>query len=174
MRSLRRPTVVESITVVGVVTVLASVILIPDSATSTRWELERRARDWKRTAVPAPADSSLISTNVDLTGEWGNQHRLTGSTFVFTKRSQRQYDAQFATTGCFGGCSFDRVASVDNGVVTLNEAVAEYRPRTYNTLYVIRVGETNYLVPAVGIREFERALTSGTDGWRWHVFSQRE
>ena len=174
MRFLQKPTIAEAITIVGVAAVLTALILMPDSATSTRWELERRARDRKETTIPGPADSSMIASNVDLAGEWINEHRLTRSSFVFTKRSQQQYDAQFATSGCLGGGRFPRVASVNDGVVTLDEAVAEYMPSTYNTLYAFRVGEADYLVPADGIREFERLLASGSDGWKWYVFSRRD
>ena len=174
MRLLRKPTIVETITFMGVAAVLAALILIPDSATSTRWELERRVRDWQQTSVPGPDDSSLIPTELDLAGEWTNEHRLTRSSFVFTKRSQQEYDALFATSGCLGGCRLPRVASVNKGAVTLNEPVAEYMPRTYNVLYAIRIGEADYLVPADGIREFERERTSGSDGWKWYVFSRRD
>ncbi len=41
---LRRLTIVESLTVIAVLAVLAGFIFIPDSATSTRRSLERRAR----------------------------------------------------------------------------------------------------------------------------------
>jgi len=48
-----------------------------------------------------------------------------------------------------------RTATVRDGVTTLSSAVAEYLPRTYNTLYMVRVDDADYLVPADGIRDFE-------------------
>lgn len=173
MRSLRHLSLADLVIAVSLVGLLAAAFL-PDTATSMRWKLERRARDWKPSTFSGLADESLLALDIDLAGEWINEHRLTRSSFMFTKRSPQQYDAEFATSGCLGGCRFHRMAYMKNGVVTLNEAVTEYMPRTYDTLYPIRIGERAYLVPADGVREFEGKLASGSGDWRWHVFERRD
>ena len=63
-----------------------------------------------------------------------------------------------------------RIASVANGVISLDGAIAEYRPRTYDTLYVISVDGAEYLLPAQWIAEFEQKLRSEGDGWQWYLY----
>jgi len=172
MPTLRKPTTAETVTLWAILAVFAGMILIPDSATSTRWGLERRAQNWTPTIVPALADQSLLATDVELAGKWSNHHRLTRSSFAFSKTSDRGYDADFITGGCLGGCRLSRTASVQNGVVTLDRAVAEYILRTYNTLYAVRIDGQEYQVPAYGIQTFEQQLAFDSDGWKWHVFSR--
>ncbi len=172
MRYVRRQTLAEIVAVLGIVAVLCAIVFIPDSATSTRWHLERRAREYRAKSVDAPADPSLLATDIDLAGEWINDGLRTYSSFVFTKRGPGQYGVQFTTHGCLGGCKLSRMASLSDGIISLDGAVAEYVPRTYNTLYAIRVDNLIYLVPADGIREFERSRASGSDKWRRYAFSR--
>ncbi len=169
---LRRLTIVESLTVIAVLAVLAGFILIPDSATSTRRSLERRARTWNSSNAYILTDLSLIPTDVDLNGEWATRRRLNHTTFKFSKRADGKYDVQFTTGGCLGGCELMRTAECSEGTIVLDGAVAEYMPRTYNTLYAIRIDDAEYLLPADNLSDFERALASGSGNWKWYVHSR--
>lgn len=169
---LRRPTIVESLTMVAVLGILTSLIFVPDSATSTRRSLERRARDWKRSSVPTVTDRSLIATDIALSGEWTTRRRLNHTAFTFVERTDGKYDVQFSTGGCLGGCKLSRVGTLSEGVLVLDRAVAEYVPRTYDTLYAIRIDDIEYLLPADSVRDFERAIASGSGDWRWYVHSR--
>jgi hypothetical protein len=174
MRFFRRLTIVESITLAAIGAVLASLIFIPDSATSVRRSLEKRARSWVPGSIPPLPDSLVRSTDLTLTGEWVSRAHLTRSSFVFAPGNDDNYDAQFSTSGCLGGCKLSRSARLTEGVIKLNGAVAEYIPRTYDTLYGIRIGADDYLLPAVSVLAFERERAAGSNVWKHYVFSRAE
>jgi len=163
-----RPTIVESITIVAVL----AMIVVPDSATATRRSLERRAHNWKPSLVPNLSDRSLIATDISLSGEWTTRRRLNHTAFTFSKRPDGKYDVQFSTGGCLGGCELTRIATLSDGAIILDGAVAEYVPRTYDTLYAIRIDNDEYLLPAENVPDFERDLASGTDDWKWYVHAR--
>ncbi len=169
---LHRQTIVESLTMVAVLAILAGFIFIPDSATSTRRSLERRARNWKPSVDPIITDRSLIATDIALNGESTTRHRLNHTAFTFVKRKDGKYDVQFSTGGCLGGCELTRIAEFSHGVIILDGAVAEYVPRTYDTLYAIRIDNDEYLLPAESLPDFERDLASGSDDWKWYVHAR--
>ncbi len=158
---------------IAVLAILAGLIFIPDSATSTRRSLERRARNWKPSSVPTFTDPSLIATDIALSGEWTTRRRLNHTTFKFAKRADGKYDVQFSTSGCFGGCELTRIAEISDGAIMLDGAVAEYVSRTYDILYSIRVDNIEYLLPAESVPDFERDLASGSDDWKWYVHTRR-
>jgi len=164
-----RPTIVESITIVAVLAILVCLIVVPDSATATRRSLERRARNWKPSLVPNLSDRSLIATDISLSGEWATRRRLSHTAFTFAKRPDGQYGVQFSTGGCLGGCELTRIATFSDGAIMLDGAVAEYVPRTYDTIYAIRIDNDEYLLPAESVPDFERDLASGSDDWKWYV-----
>ncbi|ELP34622.1 hypothetical protein [Rhodopirellula baltica] len=169
MKRLRRLTVVEWLTILGVMLVLGG-LLLPDSATTTRWRLEERARDFTSVSVARLADETIVAMDVDITGTWTCSHRLNRSEFTFSPRPDGQFNVDFSRSGCLGGCQLRRTASIDRGVIGLDAAVAEYLPRTYNTLYVIRVHGAVYLLPAEWLSDFERELDADAGGWEWYVF----
>ena len=169
---LRRPTVVESLTMVAVLAILAGLIVFPDSATSTRRSLERRARNWNPSGVPTITDRSLIATDIALNGGWTTRRRLSHTAFTFVKRTDGKYDVRFSTGGCLGGCNLSRVGTLSDGVLVLDGAVAKYVPRTYDTMYAVRIDDADYLLPAASVRDFENAIASGSDDWRRYVHSR--
>jgi hypothetical protein len=166
---LRRLTIAEWLTILAVVVVLGG-LLFPDSATTTRWNLEKRARNFKPTFIDKLTSESMVVPDARVVGSWTCRHRLNRSTFTFSKRNDGQLDVEFVTSGCLGGCNLSRIASMDGGVIQLNLAVAEYVPRTYDRLYVIRLDGTEYLLPAHALSDFERQLDTGSDGWEWYLF----
>ncbi|MCL4205059.1 MAG: hypothetical protein KJ000_21470 [Pirellulaceae bacterium] len=174
MKRLRRPTVVEWITIVGVSAILAAVLLIPDTATSTRRQIERRARDFEAGSVDRLTDESILAADADIAGRWIRWHRLNRSTLFFLPRPDGRFDVRFATAGCGGGCEFVRIASFANGVIRLDGAIAEYGPRTFDTLHPIRVDGAEYLLPAHGLAEFEEKLRSDGDGWQWYPYRRAD
>ncbi len=169
MKRIGRLTILEWLTILFILAVLGGLFL-PDSATTTRWNLEKRARDFASTDIARLSDESIIATDPDIAGTWTCRHRLDGSVFTFSRRDDGQFDVDFSTSGCLGGCDLRRTAKIDKGIIRLDAAVAEYRPRTYNALYVIRIAGTEYLLPAELISDFERELQSGSDDWGGYVF----
>ena len=135
MKRLRRLTVVEWLTILFIVAVLGG-LLLPDSATTTRWHLEKRARDFASADIARLSDESILATDPDIAGTWTCRHRLDGSVFTFSRRDDGQFDVDFSTRGCLGRCDLRRTAKIDKGVIRLDAAVAEYLTRTYNTLLI--------------------------------------
>lgn len=169
MKRIGRLTVVEWLTILFIVAVLGG-LLLPDSATMTRWQLEKRARDFVSADVATLSDESIIVTDPDIAGTWTCRHRMDGSEFTFSRRGDGQFDVDFSTSGCLGKCDLRRAAKIDKGIIRLDAAVAEYRTRTYNTLYVIRIDGSEYLLPADGLSDFEQEVKSGSGGWEGYVF----
>lgn len=169
MKLLHRVTWDEWFTILCVA-IFVGGTLLPDSATQTRWRLERRARDFKKTITPKLHDKSIIATDAAIAGAWICRHRLDRSSFVFTGRPDGQFDADFSTSGCLGGCTLKRTARFDGGVIRLDSAVAEYVPRTYDTIYAVCIQGTEYLLPAERLSDFEQELGTGTRGWERYVF----
>ena len=169
MKLIRRFTVVEWLTIFGVLVILGG-LLLPDSATTTRWSLEKRARNFAATPAATLTDDSIIATDVNITGTWTCRHRMNWSSYAFTARPDGKFNADFRTGGCLGGCELQRTARFDRGAIRLDAAVAEYLPRTYNTLYSIRIADTVYLLPAEWLPDFERELDSDSDRWQWYVY----
>jgi len=52
--------------------------------------------------------------------------------------------------------------------------VAEYLPRTYDTLFALRIERVEYLLPSVLIREFEEEFNAGSDHWNRLVFQRTQ
>ena len=171
---LRRPTIVESLAMVAVLDILAVLICVPDSAASAQRSLERRARNWKSSGAPTVPDRSLIATDIALNGTWTTRRRLSYTQFTFVRRRDGKYNVQFSTGGCLGGCRLSRVGTLSEGVLVLDGAVAEYGRRTYDTLYTVRIGGVDCLLPAESVQDFERAMAAGSDDWRRFVHSRRD
>jgi hypothetical protein len=88
---------------------------------------------------------------------------------IICRAHDGDYDVSFSTGGCLGSCELPRTATIDNGLITLNAAVAEYVPNTYRSLYVIRVRGSDYLLPTTSVADFEREIAAGTDHWQRYV-----
>ena len=169
---VRRPTIVECITMIAVLAILAGLIFIPDSATATRRDIERRARDWKPTVAPFLNDRSLIDTEVSLTGQWQTPRRLSHTEFTFEPRTDGRYNVRFRTGGCGGGCELSRTATLTDGVIVFDGAVVEYSRKTYDTMVAMRLDNVQYLLPAESVADFERELASGSGDWKWYVHTR--
>jgi len=148
-------------------------LLLPDTGTQTRRDLERRVRDWERTPVATLAEPSLLSRDCELSGDWIDRGKYHRNAFSFRRRSDDRYSVDFTTNGCMGGIGLERVSCCDKGVITLNAPVAEYSWRTYDLLYAICVDETDYLLPAESVEDFERERAAGTDVWQRYVFRRK-
>lgn len=172
MRRFRKPTMVETITLIAITAILAAVIFIPDAAKTTRRQLERRAHDWNRTTAPVLSDNSLIAADMSLMGKWVNRHRLNFTAFTLTNRMDGRFYVSFTTGGCLGSCELSRVGTMVDGAVVLDGAVAEYVGRVYDTIYAIRVGNTEYLLPAESVPAFERERNAGSERWKRYVHSR--
>lgn len=173
MRFLRKVTVVEW-AVIGAIASLLALVALPDNHTFTRWELERRARNWQPGVAPDLADASRLAADFALDGAWERRGHLHGSSLVFQQASESQLVATFSTAGCLGSCQLTRNVELIAGLVTLDGAVAEYGGGTYDTLVAIRVDDVDYLLPATSVHDFERAQAAGSDDWRRYLFRRGE
>ena len=172
MIRLRRPTIVECITIIVVIAILAGLVFIPDAATATRRDMERRARDWKPIVAPNLKDGSLLDTEVSLAGQWHTPRRLSHTEFTFDLRTDGRYNVRFRAGGCGGGCELSRTATLTDGVILFDGAVVEYSRKTYNSMVAIRLDNVQYLLPAESVADFERELATGTGDWKWYVHSR--
>lgn len=148
-----------------VVVIAVGLLIVPDTATATRWRLERRAEQWQPKSFAVLADRAILSPQVDLSGTWSCRHRRDDTTFTFSPRRDGRFEVDFTTGGCLGSCRLERIATVDQGVIRLDRAVAEYLPRTYDRLYAIRLDGTDYLLPEPSVPEFERERAAGSVQW---------
>ncbi len=70
-----------------------------------------------------------------------------------------------------------RTGHYSGGALVLNRPVEEYFPLTYQRLYAVRVGSTEYLVPDVVVARFQNAMVPGTwdaggSGVRFYAFTR--
>ena len=147
--------------IVGVLLVL---VFAPDPDTLTRRKLESRARDWQPTAVDGiRPQRSIIVDDANVVGEWTVSRRLDGSSLSISPSAPNAYSVAFSTAGCCGACRMQRAARFENGVLTLDEPVAEYYPAVYDTLYAIRANGEDLLLPAPFVQQFEEGLADDRD-----------
>lgn len=160
--------------VVGAIVADVAMLCLPDSATRKCWELKRRALDWKKEPPTTLDDPSRLSIKESPAGTWRRRGHLNWAALEIAEPLAGRSQVESSTGGCMGTCALARTASIRDGVVTLDGAVAEYTPRTYDTLYLVSVEGWEYLLPAPCVPEFERSLDADTEDWTHHVFRRVE
>ena len=149
----------EALVIVAILGLLAALFL-PDSATRTRWEIERRAREWEpSSADQRQPDPSFMAANVSIVGEWAVCRHRNGSSMTISENSPGKFTVLFSTYGCMGRCDFQRDARFDNGILTFDRPVSEYFPVAYDTLYAVRVAGDDLLLPAAFVTKFQHGLS---------------
>lgn len=165
-----RLAVPEWATLVAIAALWVAFHHVPDNHARTRLELEARASNWQANSRATVSNPALLVDDIRLAGTWVCKQRLTSSSFEFTPTNRRGFVAQFSTHGCLGGCELRRGATFSGGTIRLDDAVAEYRPRTYDTLYAVQIDGVEYLLPEHSVPMFERELTSSDGAWKFYVF----
>lgn len=123
-------------------------------------QVEAELRGWKRSKshdfIP-PA--SLRSTEVNLTGTWSHSTGFDHAAFYFLPAQGATLPLYLVTGGCTGLWELKRTARYENGVVTLSRPIKTYPSLCYDRLYRLRIGEKEYLVPDIGVEEFQKAIS---------------
>jgi len=147
--------------VIAAVAGMLGALFLPDSATTARWEIERRARTWRPTSADRKQpDPSIMATDIDILGEWEVDRHRSGSSLTVTRASSPTFAVHFSTWGCVGQCEFDRTGRLRNGILKLDQPVAEYSRGAYDTLYSVRVNGEELLLPAAFVSEFQNRLAA--------------
>lgn len=155
LRVWRLLTPVEWLTVAIICGVLAA-LFSPSSSTIARRKIERRAREWRPPESDRkPPSTSLMAPDFNIAGMWAVRRHLNASSMTIVRKGPGEYSVAFSTAGCMGFCEFQRSARLQNGVITLDAAVAEYMPCAYETLYAVRANGEELLLPAAFVDEFE-------------------
>jgi hypothetical protein len=134
--------------------------------------VEAELRGWK----PGPENDhaprdAIRSQGIDIVGTWRSEPFRGNSSIEIGHPGSGEYGVTFSDGGCLGWWRLHRLGRYANGVLTLNAPVREYGVYTYQRLYMVRVGETDYLVPDARIEQFESNLAA--DGkWFKDRFSQ--
>ena len=171
MQRFRMPTLSEGIVILGIVVVLGALVS-PSSHTLTRWELERRVRDWKPAPLKMLGNAELLASDIDLSGDWNWKLAHSSAGITFAPRSGDEFEVHFWTGGCLGGCDWSRTATFAKGVITLDRAVAQNDRRAFNMLYAIRVEDTDYLLAEPDVPRFEEEFRREAGNCSWYVFKR--
>jgi len=95
------------------------------------------------------------------------------------RRSDGNYDIDFATSGCLSGWQLKRTGSYRDGVLTLDRPVREYCPITFKTMYAMRVDGKELLLPAPNVDDLLKALDTagnsrpGTIGVSFYTYGRQ-
>ena len=129
-------------------------LLGPDSATRARRAIMQRIRSWKPSAADTTApDSRRLVPDLELVGHWSVRRHLNGSSLEIQKLPSGEFRVRFATGGCLGSYEAVQTATFRDGILTLDEPVAEYLPAVYDRLYAVRVADEVRLLPAARVSD---------------------
>jgi hypothetical protein len=121
---------------------------------------ESKLVHWKPDAHSETAPLPEIRRpEMSLDGTWRVSRGMDGTTLWVRMLPSGSCVVTFQTGGCLGHWTLKRTGQILNGIMTLDRPVAEYLPLTYRRLYAVRVGGTDYLVPAPAVRDFEQNLS---------------
>jgi hypothetical protein len=97
---------------------------------------------------------------MDLAGTWSLRRHYDGSSLNIQTNPSGNYGVEFSTGSCQGGCKLERHGEFRDGVLTLDQPVAEYSHAVYQKLYAIRIADTDYIVPSPFVPAVAAALSS--------------
>lgn len=145
---------------------------------STRMEAELAKRSPGSADKQVPPEK-LRDRSLDIEGDWIGRTGMDSAQMSIKRRSEREYDIDFATGGCLGHWKLKRTGSYHEGVLTLDRPVQEYCPITFKTLYAVRVDGKELLLPASNIDDLLRDLYNsgnsrpGTIGVSFYTYGRR-
>ncbi len=121
-------------------------------------------------------DPKLLAPDMKIAGPWSfTDSRYFGTDLRFSP-SRDGYIAHFHAWGCTGEIALKRTATFSGGVVRLNLPVRDFWPNTYQTLYAVRIGKKDFLIPSSVAKEFETGLNpehTVVAHLAWHVLQRK-
>ncbi len=158
---MRFPNLLECIVIIAIVFVLIGQLL-PSPYEGERREVETKMKTWRPGPDIPIAETNLLSSDVDLNGEWtrGGTHSRCIIT-ISGNNVAEIYQVEF-----FGRWGLWQTTATRNGSrLTLAEPVAENSETIFDTLWIIRVGNDEFLVPMARTEEFNKARAA--KDWLW-------
>lgn len=150
-----------------------------------KWTRESSARMEAELAkwTPSATDKQvppekLRDRSFDIEGDWIGRTGMDSAQMSIKRRSDREYDIDFATGGCLDHWKLKRTGSYHDGVLTLDRPVQEYCPITFKTMYAIRVDGKELLLPAPNVDDLLKDLDnsgnsrSGTIGVSFYTYGR--
>jgi hypothetical protein len=158
---LRFSTLLECIVIIAIVFVLIG-LLLPSPYEGERREVETKMKTWRPGPDIPIAETNLLSSDVDLNGEWrrGGIHSRCIIT-ICASNVPDIYQVEFR--GRWG--LWQTTATRNGSRLTLAEAVAENSETIFDTLWIIRVENDEFLVPMARTEEFNKARAA--KDWLW-------
>ena len=156
----------ERLTLVDVLVLIATVamllaLLLPDSSTAARGQIEERILGWQPSDEDKTEPSSeFVFSDMDIVGNWSVRRHFNSRSLRIKKLPSGKYEVMFSTGGCLGHFETERNGEFQSGTLSLHKPVAEYMPAVYQKLYAVRVGDADYLLPAAFVSRFQAAFSS--------------
>ena len=117
----------------------------------------------------SPIIGKIFRPKAEIVGEWTYAF-FDGSSLSIRGKESGGYSVDFSTFGCLGRWDLQREGTYKDGVFRLKKPVEEYRPNTYDTLYVVSVNGTEYLISQSAIRFVMRKYSkNGVVDWSEHI-----
>lgn len=137
------------------------VMSLPLTNTHQR-EAERRIRNWQPTKQDSQRpDERLMFRDTEISGMWQCKlSRYKGSRLSVEGEPSGTFRVHFSSGGCLGHFEAERTGHFENGVLVLNQPVAEYCGGIYHILFVVAVCGDEYLVPSIYVDKFQAALSA--------------
>jgi hypothetical protein len=159
---------VECLVVVAIILVLLGLVL-PSLQDRSSWNVQEELASWRAGPDVEVAESSLLSSDVDLRGAWqrgGVRGRC--SLKVLTTSIADTYLVEFQSTWGEWRTTAFRVGPR----LTLGHPVAENPETVFDTLWIIHLDGDDYLLPMARVTDFNQArLDVGAEHLsRMHAF----
>ncbi|MBI4579102.1 MAG: hypothetical protein HY718_05325 [Planctomycetes bacterium] len=121
--------------------------------------VEQELDHWQPAARESdrPMDS-IRYPEMNIAGNWTLSRGLDYSRLAITKTDDGHYQVSFASGGCLYNYRLKRIGDYSGGVLSLNRPVKEYFPLSYRTLYAVRIGGQDYLLPSAAVAEVDKGL----------------
>ncbi|MSR59558.1 MAG: prepilin-type N-terminal cleavage/methylation domain-containing protein [Planctomycetaceae bacterium] len=150
-------------------------ILFTDRPAQTHQEIEKGIQNWKPSDHPiVQPNAEWIHPDMDIVGNWSVRRRLDSSALAIEKLDSGEYRVKFKTSGCLGGYDSERIGECRDGVLSLDKPLAEYFPGTYQKLYAVRVDESDCLLPAAFVPQFQAAVSTDPSRLNWYVYRRAD
>ncbi len=137
-------------------------LFLPSAYEGQRREVETKMKTWRPGPDISIAETNLLSSDVDLNGEW--RWGSTRSRCIITISATNVPDIyQFEFRGRWG--LWQTTATRNSSRLTLAEPVAVNSETIFDTLWIIRDGNDEFLVPMARTDEFNKARAA--KDWLW-------
>ncbi|MGD0897390.1 MAG: hypothetical protein ABR915_06105 [Thermoguttaceae bacterium] len=134
-------------------------------------DIEKELAQWKPDHEDlSPVLGNIFRPKAEIVGEWTTGAGFASSSLSIRRKESGGHAVDFSTGGCLGQWGLQREGTYTGGVFRLNKPVEEYRPHTYDTLYVVFVNDTEYLISQSAIRFVVKTYSKkGVVAWSGHI-----